>query len=314
MTINKVMYNKFNNIINEYDNINIYCHIQPDLDALGSSFGLKYLIETNFSNKIVSVICQEHNYKFMPQSDNLDETILDKSLAIILDVSKADRVYNQSFHKASKIIRIDHHPDEIEFTDYKISNSNSASTCEIIVDIAKVNKYKLDSKIASILYLGILSDTLAYKTNNTTKETLLAGAYLLDYDIDLVELNKKVFTSTYENYKLETFIRNKIIINEKFAYSIITNQELINNNTTTANAKNCVYLYGQLNNIEMYALFVENNDNKYDASLRSFKKPINDIAINYGGGGHLCASGIKNLTIEEVNTIINTMTQRSIKE
>ena len=308
------MFNTFNKLINEYDNINIYCHINPDLDALGSSFGLKKLIELNFKNKLVKVICQKHDYSIMPDSDILDENILDSTLGILLDVSNSNRVYDQSFLKCNKTIRIDHHPDEIEFTTYKIADKIYASTCELLVKIIQENNYNLDSHIASCLYLGMLSDTLAFKTNNTTKNSLLSAAYLLDYDIDLVELNRYVFTSNITKYNLETYIRNKIIIKNKFAYSILSQKDLKDNNTDVSYAKSCVYLYGQLKDIEIYAIFVECEDGSYEASLRSFKLQVSDVANLYKGGGHYCASGVKSLTINNINDIIETLSNRSIKE
>ena len=308
------MFEQLHDILNNYEYINIYCHVNPDLDALGSSLGLKKLINLNFKNKDVRVIFQENNYPYFPKSDKINEDVLDKALAIVLDVSTSERIYDQSFSKAKVSFRIDHHPDELEFTTYKIADTKYSSTCELIAKIAYINKYKMDTQIASLLYLGMLSDTLAFKTNNTTKDTFLCAAYLMDYDIDLVYLNKYVFTSDLTTYKLETFIRNKVIIKEKFAYSIISKEELIENNTTLSNAKNCVYLYGQISSVELYAIFVEGEDNLYEASLRSFKTQINDVAHNYGGGGHQCASGIKSLTLSDINEIVETLTIRSTKE
>ena len=39
--------------IQEYDRIIIHRHVRPDPDALGSQYGLKYLIEGKFPNKQV---------------------------------------------------------------------------------------------------------------------------------------------------------------------------------------------------------------------------------------------------------------------
>ena len=46
------------NKIKEYENIVIFRHENPDFDALGSQFGIKYLIEENFENKHVYVVGQ----------------------------------------------------------------------------------------------------------------------------------------------------------------------------------------------------------------------------------------------------------------
>ena len=49
----------------------------------------------------------------------------------------------------------------------------------------------------------------------------------------------------------------------------------------------------------------------YAASLRSRTLPVRDVAVQYGGGGHNCASGIKNLSIAEVFQVIELLEQLS---
>ena len=48
----------------------------------------------------------------------------------------------------------------------------------------------------------------------------------------------------------------------------------------------------------------------YDGSLRSKKNRINDIAEKFGGGGHACAAGVKNLTQENMTNILNLLRKR----
>ena len=48
----------------------------------------------------------------------------------------------------------------------------------------------------------------------------------------------------------------------------------------------------------------------YDGSLRSKKNRINDIAEKFGGGGHACAAGVKNLTQENMTNILNLLRNR----
>ena len=50
----------------------------------------------------------------------------------------------------------------------------------------------------------------------------------------------------------------------------------------------------------------------YSASLRSRNIPIRDVAMEFGGGGHECASGIKNLTRDQVNQIIEILSNREV--
>ena len=48
------------------------------------------------------------------------------------------------------------------------------------------------------------------------------------------------------------------------------------------------------------------------ASLRSRNIPIRDVAMEFGGGGHECAGGIKNLTRNQVDQIIEILSNREV--
>ena len=50
----------------------------------------------------------------------------------------------------------------------------------------------------------------------------------------------------------------------------------------------------------------------YSASLRSRNIPIRDVAMQFGGGGHECASGIKNLSREQVDEVIEILSKREV--
>ena len=57
--------NKLIELINKYENIVIFRHVRPDMDALGSQIGLKNIILDNFNNKNVYVVGDMGNFKMM---------------------------------------------------------------------------------------------------------------------------------------------------------------------------------------------------------------------------------------------------------
>ena len=74
---------------------------------------------------------------------------------------------------------------------------------------------------------------------------------------------------------------------------------------------------GKLSNVRdfsVYAVFTTKKDASgktlYDGSIRSKKNRINDIAEKFGGGGHACAAGVKNLTQENMTNILNLLRKR----
>lgn len=64
------MYDKIIEKIEQYDDIAIYRHVNPDFDAFGSQFGMYDLIKTTYPNKNVYV-CGEFSSELVEKYDVL---------------------------------------------------------------------------------------------------------------------------------------------------------------------------------------------------------------------------------------------------
>ena len=117
----KKIYNEIYEKIKEFDNIVIARHIGADIDALGSSMGLKEIITNTFPKKKVSVIgAYSSIFKYMGKMDKLDEKEIKKSLLIVLDtpnIVRIDGITNPRDFKYN--IKINNHPEVDSFEDLK---------------------------------------------------------------------------------------------------------------------------------------------------------------------------------------------------
>lgn len=59
--------------------------------------------------------------------------------------------------------------------------------------------------------------------------------------------------------------------------------------------------------IDVWANFTEDEDNKIIVELRSSKYNVNQVAVKYGGGGHIKASGATVDSFEIVEEIIKDL-------
>ena len=64
-----------------------------------------------------------------------------------------------------------------------------------------------------------------------------------------------------------------------------------------------VPLPGEIEQVQAWALFVEQPEGYYRVRLRSKTKPINEIAKRHHGGGHPLASGANAYSLEEAQEI-----------
>lgn len=295
--------------IEEYDSIALFHHEHPDCDAYGSSFGLGNWIKDNYPNKTVYYCGLESlDQGTWPLKDDIGIEEISNSLVIVTDTSDARRVDDDRFKLGKEIIKIDHHPNLDPYGDINYVEEDAAATCEILTNIFTYFKDKTVSKeTAEYLYRGILTDTLQFRTSNTTAKTLDAAKFLASTGIDIPEINRYLFDISLETYDFLTKLRSKIIYNNKgLAYIILGENELKSLEISPNKARDHVDVMGNVKEFEIWALFTEDNG-LFKGSLRSKHVVINEIANKYNGGGHKNASGVNKLTRKQVDSLIKDL-------
>jgi len=168
------IYRKIYKQIKKFDNIVIARHIGADPDALGSQFALKEIIKNQYPNKNVYVIGSPSNrFKFMGTLDKIDEIEIDfaSSMLIVLDTPDLKRIDGARPSDFGYVIKIDHHPFIDEFGDLAIIDDSASSTCQLILEYIYSNRIKINTSIASMLYMGIVADTGRFMHAYTSKRT-----------------------------------------------------------------------------------------------------------------------------------------------
>ena len=296
------------------DIITIFRHEHPDCDALGSQWGLYTWIRENFPEKEVYASGFETtNQCVFPQSHTIADEVIENSTAIILDTANIARIDDDRATKAKRIVKVDHHPNREPFGDPCIVIDKAAATCEILTDFfqAYSESYTLSLTAAKYLYRGLLTDTLCYRTNNTTAHTLEAGAYLISKGIDVASVNRELFDVPYPIFNFQNYLRSKVRFHRGLAYVIFRKEELRNLEITGSEARNYIDELGHVREFEIWAIFTESEENPghYNGSLRSKHVVINEIAQQFNGGGHPNACGVKNLTDTDLTAIINRLSR-----
>jgi len=295
------------------DIITIFRHQRPDCDALGAQFGLKYWLQENFPDKTVLALGFEQGIQGdFPVSDQADDDVIRRSTAVILDTAGKDRVDDARFAQAAYQIKIDHHPDLEPFGDLSYVDEKAAAVCEILAHLfaSLEPEYSVSLRTAECLYRGLLTDTLCFRTANTTASTLAAASWLASKGIHIPELNRELFDQTLQEFSFSGFIRRSVMIRESSACVILNRQELLDWHMTGSQARNFIDDLGHVREFQTWAIFTQHedpDDDRYDGSLRSKHIAVNEIARQYGGGGHRNAAGVKNLSRAEIDEIIEKM-------
>lgn len=297
--------------------ITIFRHTNPDCDATGSQFALQNWIKDNWNTKHVYALGKENNTQGVwPKNDVVSDAIIQKSLAIVCDTANTARIDDTRYAQASRILKVDHHPNREPFGDVMFVNDHAAAVCEILTEFfASQSDLIFSKKTAEFLYKGLLTDTLNYTTNNTTPNTLECGAILASKGLDLSSISHEVFDHSIQGFRFTGYvISHTKMIGEHMAYVLIPTQDHEAYGLDAGQARSYVGKLGNVRDFHVWAVFNqrtnENGTIVYDGSLRSKKTPINDIAEKFGGGGHPCAAGVKNLSEEEFQEILRLLVAR----
>lgn len=311
------MYDKLIKKIKEFDNITIFRHVRPDGDCMFSSLAMYHFLKENFKDKNIKLVGNE-KYDLISKNDIASDKFILNSLVIVLDTATNNRIDDFRAMAGKYIIKIDHHPVVENYGDLNFVKPEASSTCELLTEIffSKAFKsYKYTNKIYEYLYCGMVTDTINFRTANTTSNTLKYASMLAEKGSlkpsDLVEYLMDTSLDTYLKINL---IRNKLKVEGKFGYIKLNKKDLIKLNIDPVDAKNNIDEIGTIKDLNIWAFAVENNG-AWDCSIRSKRAYIvNNFAQKYKGGGHANACAVKHVTASELNNLFEELIEFSTKK
>lgn len=295
--------------VEAFETITIFRHQSADADALGSQFGMKLFLEEYYPNKKVYALGDDVGSaaQYFPNIDVIEDKDIEASCAIVLDTANKERIDDKRYHLAKKVIKIDHHIVVDEFADVSYVDTKAAATCEIIASLIKTLGFEISEQCAKYLYLGLLADSASFTTASTTQDTILMAAYLVGCGLDVNKINQERNGISYEDFKYVTQVRSRAIYADNVAYSIMNVSDYEPLGFDYNKAKEKVFALSNVKEFEIYCLFTEDKsygEGYYNGSLRSKNVAINEIANKYRGGGHANACGVKELSLDDINSLV----------
>lgn len=291
------MYKEIYKAIKKYDEIVIARHTGADIDALGSQLAMQEIIKETFPEKKVYVIgAYSSKFKFVGQLDREEDLKLENPLLIVLDTPKTSRIDTLDLSKYSFKIKIDHHPLEEKFGDIELVNDKSSSACEVVIDLCNNTKLKMNKIAAERLFMGIVSDTNRFMYPSTSYETMNKAAKLIEeYGVNPPELYEKMYLRDLVELRFEGYmLQNLKVTKNKVAYIKITDEIQKEFNVDAATPGNMIGSLSYINDFIVWVTFSEDKkQNLVRVSIRSRAPVINTIAMQYNGGGHKLASGVR---------------------
>lgn len=285
--------------IKKAERIVVLTHENPDGDAIGSSAAMKLALE--YFGKKVDMIIPEYSkcFQFLPGMDEVksESAITKYDLAIALDCadSKILKGYAKYFENAGKKILIDHHGSNKTYADINYVDPISPACAQVLVGAFDYWNIPISKEIGTCLATGIITDTGGFNYS-VTAETFEFTAELLRSGVNISDIYRRVFeTKTRANYELTKIAneRMQFLEGNRVTFTYITAEDEARVNASTGDYEGIVQIGRCIEGVEV-SIFLHEQKEKggFKISLRSSEYVnVSDVALMFGGGGHVKAAG-----------------------
>ena len=270
-------------------------HVSPDGDTLGSSLGLA--ISLIKLGKEVIVYCDDlinKSFSFIPGIEMVQRpqqgSKLAADLLVVIDASSFDRIgIVGEVVEYKQLLNIDHHISNTRFADFLYLDAKAAATGEIMCCLFQEMQWPMNKDIAECFYIAISTDCGSFRYANTTPKTMRAGAWLLEQGVNPNEISDKLDMRSRLTMEMLAKVLPSLTFegDGKIAYLTITN-DLYNKD---ANTDSFVNYPRYIEGVEVAIMFKAVEPQVTRVSMRSSKVDVAQVALSFGGGGHVRAAG-----------------------
>ena len=297
--------------IEEYDQIVLYRHVNPDLDAFGSQLGMYWTLKSIFPQKnIVLYGNMDSDLMHLYPNFEIGEIINGRTLGIVLDTANRERIDGDT-SLCDKVLKIDHHIVVDTYGDINIEVESASSCSEIVTLLFKEACIEIPIDAANALYLGIIGDSNRFMYSSTSSKTFEAASYLLDVGINIEQLYQKLYMRKKSDLEVTKFIYNHYQEDSGVAWYYLSTEDLIQLDISREQGSNYVNTLANIEEFQVWLAVTQNDiDHNYRVSIRSRGIAVNEIANEFHGGGHMYASGATLSSLDELEVLVGKLKEK----
>ena len=297
--------------IEEYDQIVLYRHVNPDLDAFGSQLGMYWTLKSIFPQKnIVLYGNMDSDLMHLYPNFEIGEIINGRTLGIVLDTANRERIDGDT-SLCDKVLKIDHHIVVDTYGDINIEVESASSCSEIVTLLFKEACIEIPIDAANALYLGIIGDSNRCMYSSTSSKTFEAASYLLDAGINIEQLYQKLYMRKKSDLEVTKFIYNHYQEDSGVAWYYLSTEDLIQLDISREQGSNYVNTLANIEEFQVWLAVTQNDiDHNYRVSIRSRGIAVNEIANEFHGGGHMYASGATLSSLDELEVLVGKLKEK----
>jgi phosphoesterase RecJ-like protein len=304
--------------LDQAKNILIASHVRPDGDAVGSLLGLGLaLSDAGKSVQMVLVDGVSSSYRHLEGSERIvREPNQDCDTFITVDCADLKRVGKifESFDQPD--INIDHHKTNEQFGRLNLIEAKEVATAAILANHLPAWGLKITKPIAAALLVGIITDTLGFRTSNTNPSALRLCAMLMETGANMPDLYMR--SLVYKSFPAARYWGAGLSSLEQengIVWGTLTLENRKRSGYSGNDDADLINLISAIDGNKVGMIFVEQSDNHVKISWRALEEGIDvsPIAKQFGGGGHAAAAGADIPgTLNEIQPIVLQATRLAL--
>jgi phosphoesterase RecJ-like protein len=278
-------------------------HVRPDGDCIGSQLGLALALkgegkkvtvwnEDGMPQKL-SFLDHDHLFQKPKRGHKFD-------CVIATDCASFERLgtVGACITDRKQFINIDHHASNTRYAHVNWVSPREPSSGELIFRLLKVAKWPITKQIADCLFTAVSTDTGSFQYPTTRPGTFHVGAELVTRGANLA----KICDEVYQSYPLSrakllkhVYSTFRLTHGDQIAYFWLKKADFTRTGAVADDSEGLIDHIREIEPVVVACLFEELNPDLTRISLRSKtdKVNVNEIAAQFGGGGHKAAAGAR---------------------
>lgn len=278
-------------------------HIRPDGDCVGSQLGLTLALQ----NEGKKVVCWNEDpipqkYEFL-DPDKLFQRPkpgFEFDCVIATDAATFERLgaVGPAIAARKQLINIDHHESNTRYGELNWVSAREASSGELIYKLLKSAKWPITKPIADCLFTAVSTDTGSFQYSTTRPGTYHVAGELVRRGADLARICDEV----YQSYPLSRarllrhiYSHFRLTHQNQIAYFWLKKADFARTGAESSDTEGLIDHIRAIAPVVVACVFEEIQPNLTRISLRSKsdKVNVNEVAAQFGGGGHPAAAGAR---------------------
>ena len=278
---------EFAELVDDASYVAVVAHERPDADSLGSASAFYSLILQ--LHKKVSFVCKseiERRFFVIPWVDRIKHSFGGEDLVIVCDSASLERI---GLECDAKIVNVDHHATNTMYGELNIVQNDAIATAQVVHALFKEMDAKINAKMATALYAGLLEDSDGFSSARIDGTTFALAKELIELGAkhkDVVKYLQKYSTLSHLRLLGAMLLEMQLLRDATTALFIVEYAMLERYGARYEDAEEALERALELPTVELSLLLLQKKEGDVKVSLRSEKFDCAAIAVKFGGGGH----------------------------